>query len=118
MLNLLKIIYEQIWCIFAVNYWVQLYDDYPYSKSFDKWMRQSLKDGHQLIPIDGFNAMFNGRKIWIESFPHAAFHLKEYNIPKVSPSRYTKYLLGKQLKIIKKQQKKQQAIRNETGWKK
>ena len=97
---------EKLWCIYAVFYWMQLYDDYPYSASFDAWMRQSLKEGHKLEIIDSYHANFNGRRLWIENVPYAAFRLSEHNKQSVSPSRYTKYLMNKQLKKIQKETRK------------
>ena len=32
----IKLVYEKLWCLLAVFYWVQLYEDYPYSKAFDE----------------------------------------------------------------------------------
>lgn len=111
--NWLQYVCEKIWCLFAVTYWLQLYLDYPYSKSFDKWVRDSLKEGHKLEIIDNFHAKFNGRRLWIENVPYAAFHLHEPHKPDVSPSRYTKYLLNKQLKKLQREKKKK--LRE--GWK-
>lgn len=105
-------IYEFIWALFATNYWMQSYDDYPYSESFDKWIRDSLKEGHKLEIIDdGFYAKFNGRVLWIENHPYASFRLKELGVNSVQPSRYTKYLMYKQIKAIIKHNRKH-AINN------
>ncbi|HCH9337349.1 TPA: hypothetical protein PNO69_004545 [Salmonella enterica] len=105
--------YEKLWCLFTVSYWIQLYDDYPYSASKDAWMRQSLKEGHKLEIIDNFHAKFNGRVLWIENIPYASFHLDEKGKTSVSPARYTKYLLNKQLKKLNKEKKKKLV----EGWK-
>lgn len=106
-------LYEKLWCLFAVSYWIQLYDYYPYSASFDAWMRQSLKEGHKLEIIDNFHAKFNGRVLWIENVPHASFRLDEVGKSSVSPARYTKYLFNKQLKKLNKEKKKKLV----EGWK-
>lgn len=98
--------YEKLWCLFAVSYWIQLYDEYPYSASFDAWMRQSLKEGHKLEVIDKYQAKFNGRVLWIENIPYASFRLDEKGKISVSPARYTKYLLNKQLKNLNEEKKK------------
>ena len=98
--------YEKLWCLFTVSYWIQLYDYYPYSDSFDTWMRKSLKEGCKLEVIDNYRAKFNGRVLWIENVPYASFHLDEPRKPNVSPSRYTKYLMNKQLKKLNKEKKK------------
>lgn len=95
--------YEKLWCLFAVNYWMQLYADDPYSKSFDMWVRQSLKEGHKLEIISDHKAKFNGRVLWIANSPYGAFCLSERGKPSVSPSRYTKYLMNKQIKRINKE---------------
>ena len=42
-MNVLKYIYEKLWCVFAISYWVQLFDRYPYDKNYDKWCRKVLK---------------------------------------------------------------------------
>ena len=99
--------YEKLWCLFSVSYWIQLYDDYPYSASFDAWMRQSLKEGCKLEVIDQYRAKFNGRVLWIENVPYASFHLDEEGKTSVSPARYTKYLMNKQLKRIKETERVQ-----------
>lgn len=98
--------YEKLWCLFAASYWIQLYDYYPYSDSFDTWMRQSLKEGCKLEVIDQYHAKFNGRVLWIENVPYASFRLDELHKPYVSPSRYTKYLMNKQLKKLNKEKNK------------
>lgn len=109
---MMRKVYEFIWCLFAADYWMQYYDDYPYSESFDKWMRDSLREGHKLEIIDkGFHAKFNGRTLWIENHPYASFRLKEFGFASVQPSRYTKYLMYKQIKEIIKRNR-QHAINN------
>ena len=94
---MLKLIYEKLWCIFTASYWIQLYDDYPYSKSFDKWCRESLDKGCKFTNITEYTAMFNGKKLWIVNHPCASFHLYEEISPNLSPSRYTKKLMQERL---------------------
>ena len=94
---MLKLIYEKLWCIFAASYWIQLYDDYPFSDSFDKWCRESLDKGCKFTNITEYEAMFNGEKLWITNHPCASFHLYGDGSPKLSPSRYTKKLMQERL---------------------
>ena len=94
---MLKLIYEKLWCIFAASYWIQLYDDYPYSKDFDKWCRESLDKGCKFTNITEYTAIFNGEKLWISNHPYASFHLYGEGSPKLSPSRYTKKLMQERL---------------------
>ena len=91
-----KKLYEKIWALFAVRYWMQIYSD-NYNKSFDLWCRKSLDDGHYFTEIDNFTAKFNGKTIWIRNHPHASFSLRERGKPEVHPSRYTKHLMMKRL---------------------
>lgn len=93
----IKSIYEKIWCIFAVSYWIQLYGDYPHSKSFDNWCKESLDKGCKFTNITEYTAMFNGKKLWITNHPCASFHLYGEGSPKLSPSRYTKKLMQERL---------------------
>ena len=95
MSNLVKFIYEKVWAIFSISYWIQLYDDYPYSKSFDAWCRKSLDKGCQIKRIDRFTVEFNGRILWIGNEKVACFHLYEVGKPSAAPSRYTKHLMMK-----------------------
>lgn len=99
---------EKVWCVYAVFYWMQLYEDYPYSASFDAWMRKSLKEGHKIEILGSHTARFNGRIIWISNVPYAAFHLYESDKKDVSPSRYTKYLMNKQLKKLQREKRKKE----------
>lgn len=77
------------------------------------------QDVHQLIVINEYEAMFNSRTLWIENVPYAAFRLNEHRKSNVSPSRYTKYLLNKRLKVLtlerEKQKAKQRAMEIEQG---
>lgn len=93
----IRSIYEKIWCLFAVLYWVQFYEDYPYSKAFDKWCRESLDKGCKFTNISEYSAEFNGKKLWIANHPCASFHLYEESSPNLSPSRYTKKLMQERL---------------------
>lgn len=90
MIKLLKTIYEKIWCIFAVTYWLQLY---PCNKSFDEWCRESLEKGCTFENISEYTATFNGKTLWLKNHPNASFNLYQEGCPEISPSRYTKYLL-------------------------
>ena len=94
---MLKLIYEKLWCIFAVSYWMQFYDNYPYSKSFDNWCRESLGKDCKFTNITEYTAMFNGKKLWITNHPYASFHLDEGGSTNISPSRYTKKLMQERL---------------------
>ena len=51
----IKLVYEKLWCLLAVFYWVQLYEDYPYSKAFD----ENGKD----IPFDNIEEAFQAYKV-------------------------------------------------------
>jgi len=95
MSNLVRFIYERVWTILTIRYWIQLYDDYPYSKSFDAWCRESLDKGCQIKRIDRFTVTFNSRILWLCDGKTACFHLYEIGKPNVSPSRYTKHLMMK-----------------------
>ena len=97
MKKLISVLYEKLWCLFAVSYYVQLYDDYPFSDSFDKWCRESLDKGFKFTNISEYSAEFNGKKLWITNHPCASFHLYGEGSPKLSPSRYTKKLMQERL---------------------
>lgn len=96
MLKLINYVYEKLFTIVAISYWIQLYDEHPYSKSFDDWCRKSLDDGCKVISIDRYTVKFNGKTLWIGNGKVACFTLYEKGKPSVSPSRYTKYLMMKQ----------------------
>ena len=91
-----KKLYEKIWTLFAIRYWMQTYSE-RYSKAFDVWCRKSLEEGHYFTEIRNYTAKFNGKTIWICNHPYASFCLYETNKPKVHPSRYTKHLMMKRL---------------------
>jgi len=81
---------------------MQLYEDYPYSESFDQWCRESLKHGFEFKDKDEWVVVFNGRELWIANDKLCCFRLNERNKPKVQPSRYTKILLWKKFERYKR----------------
>lgn len=97
MKKLIQKLYEKIWTIFAIHYWIQVYSE-NYNKSFDDWCRKSLDDGHYFTEISNYTAKFNGKTIWIGNHPYGSFELYEKDRPRVQPSRYTKHLMMKRLK--------------------
>lgn len=93
--KIIQKLYEKIWALFAVSYWNQLYDNYPYSKSFDAWCRKSLDEGHSIKRVCNYTVKFNGEILWLGNGKLCCFHLYENAKPYVQPSRYTKYLMMK-----------------------
>ena len=91
----LQKIYEFIWCLCAVHYWLT---KGCVNKHYDKWCRQQLKDGITFTEITEYTVKMNGVKVWIANHPFASF--RTYDKPKLiemHPSRYTKHLLKKEL---------------------
>ena len=80
--------------ILTPSCWLQ---NYGYSKELDEWFLESLKEGHQFIPIDKHTAYFNGREIWIANYPHACFRIYDGPFPDCRPSRTTIFKLRKRL---------------------
>ena len=88
-------IYEFIWSLCAVHYWLT---DGCVNKYYDKWCRQQLKDGITFTDLTEYTVKMNGIKVWIANHPFASF--RTYDNPKLiemHPSRYTKRLLKKEL---------------------
>ena len=96
-MKMLTLLWEKVWCLFAVTYWLQDYDHCPYSKGFDNWCREELKKGTKFKNTCEFKGSFGGKQLWITNHPYASLHLYENGEPQVSPSRYTKRLLKKRL---------------------
>ena len=96
MKKFLKTLYEKVWTLFAISYWMQIYSE-QYNKSFDAWCRDSLDGGHKFTEINSYTAKLNGKTIWIVNHPYASFSLYEDNKLSVHPSRYTKHLMMKRL---------------------
>lgn len=91
MINILKV-------LFNPSIWMQ---NYQYSKHCEEWCIEALKYPNIKI-INEYNALFNGKEIWIDNQPFA-FHFEDVG---VRPSRATC------LKIYKLLNSKQQAKTN------
>lgn len=102
MKNLLIKFYEYLIVLLHPSFWCQLYEKYPYLESFDGWCRNSLKQGCKFEVIDNYTIKFNGRILWLGNDKLCCFCLHENNKPKVSPSRYTKVLMWKELERQKR----------------
>lgn len=102
MKNLLIKLYEYLIVLFHPAFWMQLYEDYPYSESFDQWCRESLKQGCEFKDGDQWVVLFNERKLWIANDKLACFKLWEDDKPRVQPSRYTKILMWKKFESYKR----------------
>ena len=91
----LQKIYEFIWCLFSVNYWLTYG---RVNKHYDKWCRQQLKDGITFTELTAYTVKMNGIKVWIANHPFASFRTYDRTKPiKMYPSRYTRCLLKKEL---------------------
>lgn len=91
----LQKIYEYIWCLFAVSYWIQRK---KYNKVYDDWCKDQLKDGITFTDLTEYTVKMNGVKVWIANHPFASF--RTYDNPRLTemhPSRYTRHLLKKEL---------------------
>lgn len=117
LISAIKYIYEKLWCILAVGYWGKFYSEYPYNEDYDKWCREVLryaKDNPSesvftdicdqtanFGVINDDNKKLTPKVVWVANIPYASFRLyRSYSGIKqsYSPSRYTKYLMNKQLK--------------------
>lgn len=102
MKKLLTKVYESFVVLLHPAFWVQLYKDYPYSESFDKWCRESLEQGCEFKVLDKYKVVFNGRTLWIGNDKLCCFNLSENGKPEVQPSRYTKILMWKKFESDKR----------------
>lgn len=102
MKKLLTKVYEYFVVILHPDFWIQLYGDYPYSESFDKWCRESLKQGCEFKDLNKHTVVFNGRMLWIANDKLCCFYLYEKYKPEVQPSRYTKILMWKKFESYKR----------------
>lgn len=102
MKNLLIKVYEYLIVLLHPAFWMQLYEDYPYSESFDQWCRESLKQGCEFKDLGKYTVVFNGRTLWIGNDELCCFKLSEDDKPSVQPSRYTKILMWKKFESYKR----------------
>ena len=102
MKKLLIKVYEYLVVLLHPAFWDQLYEEYPYSESFDKWCRESLKLGCKFKDYDEYLVVFNERKLWIANDKVSCFKLWEGDKPRVQPSRYTKILMWKKFESYKR----------------
>lgn len=100
--KLLIKIYECLVVFLHPAFWEQLYEDYPYSKSYDKWCRDSLEQGCEFKDYNEHTIVFNGRTLWVYTDKMCCFMLWKKDKPKVQPSRYTKILMWKKFESYKR----------------
>lgn len=95
-------VYEYFVVFLHPAFWCQLYEDYPYSESFDQWCRDSLEQGCEFKDLGKYTVVFNERKLWIANDKLVCFKLWEDNKPRVQPSRHTKILMWKKFESYKR----------------
>ena len=100
--TLLSKVYKSLVVLLHPSFWIQLYDAYPYSKSFDQWCLESLESGCNFEHLKNYTVKFNGRTLWIANDKLCCFKLYEDNKPSVQPSRYTKILMWKKFESYKR----------------
>ena len=107
-MKFLQKIYEFIWSLCAVNYWLQQKE---YNKVYDDWCKDQLKLGCNFTDITEYTAKLSGVGIWIKNHPYASFSVHERKTPEYRPSRYTMFLLHrklkKQLEVVEKEKRDQ-----------
>lgn len=103
MKKLLTKFYEYLVVLLHPAFWDHLYENHPYSESFDKWCRESLKQGYEFKDLDNYRVVFNERKLWIGNGKLCCFSLSEDDKPSVQPSRYTKILMWKKFESYKRE---------------